>query len=164
MPGGRAMIEAWIPVPKWSNPLNARGKARSGWEASREAKAMRTRTFAAIWPEVVHRRLGPAAEPKRVTFTLHVRHRFDDDALPAMCKSVRDELVHLGILSGDSPTHGHEFRYLQVIGLRPGVRVLVEISNLGQPAPPGRTMTGDAVVRPVSDVGRPPGLVQETDA
>jgi hypothetical protein len=103
-----------------TNPLN--GSHRHWSVRSKWASEWRHTTQLA-WLEAGRPTLdGPA----RVTFTVYVGRLFDDDAVPAICKIVRDTAVRVLLNSDDGPSSGHEFRYRQE--RRPDLRgILVEV-------------------------------------
>lgn len=109
------------------NPLNG---THGHWHTRYQyAKAWRERTamfFLFVRPDEWWQR-HPTI-PKRVTMTAHVWNLWDDDAIPAGMKNVRDALVPLGIIHSDGPESGHEFVYCQRRDRKlRGVEVRVEV-------------------------------------
>jgi len=98
------------------NPLNG---AYVHWSKHRRwARQWRERTTQRL---LVHKLTTPSdaeffrapGRAKRVTFVCHVVRGFDDDALPAICKPLRDGLVDAQLLDDDAPDRGHVFTYSQ---------------------------------------------------
>jgi hypothetical protein len=107
------LLDVFIPG-KLVNPLN--NSWGSWYKHARISRAWREKTALHLlllrnrraWLPAMH----PLAEPKRITFTAYVGAPWDDDAIPAACKPVRDALVGI-VIQGDDPSCGHEFVYRQ---------------------------------------------------
>lgn len=70
-----------------------------------------------------------ASRPKRITFELRTWNPWDDDALAAACKPLRDGLMDAGVIHQDGPASGHRFVYTQSVARHQrGVWVTVEIA------------------------------------
>ena len=99
------------------NPLN--GSWGHWSKHARLAQAWRDRTSLACYQALRTRRLPawlyPPSAPKVITFLVQTGAPWDDDALPAAVKPIRDELVSLGIIHADSKASGHRFDYDQVV-------------------------------------------------
>ena len=126
-------LTLWVPG-KPVNPLN--GSWGHWSKHARLAKSWRDRTSLACYLAVQSRRLpewlGPASAPKAITFIVQTGAPWDDDALPAACKPLRDELVSLGIIHSDSKASGHRFAYDQVVKRYDrGVVIEITVAELG---------------------------------
>jgi hypothetical protein len=118
------------------NPLNAREHYHA--KARRVAKE-RAAVAQAVWVALrtpapgsrmsVWRITAKSSTPKRVDFTVHVSRRFDDDALPAICKASRDALQDVGLIDTDGPDAGHEFTYAQIVRKPLGVTIAVRVKS-----------------------------------
>lgn len=108
------MIEFFVPG-KLVNPLNG-SFSRSHWSRrSRWANEWKARTIAALCAAHPNGDDSvPLHAPKRVTFLAQTGAAWDDDAIPAGLKPVRDALIGY-VIHSDAPDSGHEFRYSQVI-------------------------------------------------
>jgi len=98
------------------NPLNS-GHSGAHWmhrqqRAKKDRKLVVAPFTRAIYPR---RFVVPASHPKAIHFLVHHRRGpgYDDDALPAVCKHLRDGLVDVGLIDGDARRHGHVFTYAQ---------------------------------------------------
>ena len=110
---------------KVTNPLNGshgHWRVRAAW-----AKRWRTQTeLRCFGARVTHMGWTLSWTPKRITFTVHVARRFDDDNLAAICKPIRDGLQG-SIIHNDGPDCGHTFIYQQIVDRdNRGVEVTVE--------------------------------------
>jgi hypothetical protein len=127
-------IIEWFVPGALRNPLNG-SFSRAHWSAkSRWAKEWKARTVAMMTQQMVATQLlavygeplGVILEhPKRVSFLAHTGAPWDDDAIPAGCKPIRDALIGYAIHS-DAPDSGHVFEYAQVVNRkRRGVLITI---------------------------------------
>jgi hypothetical protein len=121
----RALV-VFVPL-KPVNPLNAR---ESHFTRYRRGQREREALAAALLLELRTRGVSITAkpeQPKRVTFTVHAKRLFDEgDNLASVAKSLRDELIPLGLIHSDGPDSGHLFEYRQVVAKPTGVELRVE--------------------------------------
>ena len=121
------VVEVFIPG-RLTNILN--GSWGHWYKHARIARDWRERTaqhlFVALVKPVT---LAFLRAPKRVTFTLHVGRLWDDDALPAAVKPLRDAVASACCPGGDGPRSGNEFVYRQVQAKTRGVAVRVEVRD-----------------------------------
>ena len=127
-------LDVFVPGPL-SNPLNG---SRGHWSKhARWARQWRDRAGLVLLEARTRqpRRSWPWAPelPKLVMFQCHVWSLFDDDALPGICKPIRDALVDARVIDGDAPGHGHGFAYTQTIN-RQARGVRITIAGLGEAA------------------------------
>lgn len=121
-----AALTVWVPI-KPVNPLNTRESHFTRWKRSRkERDALAMALYVALNGRKIE------AKPERakvVTFTVHAAKLFDEgDNLAAVCKNLRDELVPLGLISGDAPKDGHLFTYAQRVATPTGVEIRVALA------------------------------------
>jgi hypothetical protein len=91
-------------------PVNVLNGSHRHWSVRAKWASAWRHTTQLAWLEAGRPTLdGPA----RVTFTVYVGRLFDDDALGAIVKPVRDQAVRLICQSGDGPGSGHSFSYKQ---------------------------------------------------
>jgi hypothetical protein len=127
---------------KLTNPLNG---SWGGWRKhATQAKRWRDRTALAVYQACAGRRtpadLWPPERRKVVTFDVQTWNHWDDDALPAACKPLRDELIKVGLIHSDASTSGHRFLYRQTMqrahrGQQRGVTITVVPLLEDSPAP-----------------------------
>jgi hypothetical protein len=111
------MIEVFVPGAL-RNPLNG-SFSRAHWSArSKWARAWKERTMLVLRQSEI---LYPKAyetmrvrAPKRITFTAQTGATWDDDAIPAGIKPIRDALIGY-VIHSDAPDSGHLFEYAQRI-------------------------------------------------
>lgn len=121
-------VTIFVPGPL-RNPLNG---SRGVWQKhARWARQWRERAGTAFLVER-QRRFGkwpwPPEAPKRITFLAQTWATWDDDALRAGLKPIRDAVRDARIVVDDAPKWGHEWVYAQVInrGHR-GVMITIEV-------------------------------------
>jgi len=93
-----------------TNPLNASGwtwRKRANWTTVWHEK-----TADALLESGYRPGLWSPAAPKRITFTAHIRRKFDSqDNLRACLKPVVDALQKCGVIHADDDASGHQFVY-----------------------------------------------------
>lgn len=128
----KALLDVFVPG-KVTNPLNGshghwsvRAKWAKDWRTRTRVYAEHARSAVATLLDARGKSAEAARRPKRVTFTLHVWRRFDDDALGPCAKPCRDGLVDAGVVDSDGPKAPHQWVYEQRVDRkRPGVRIVV---------------------------------------
>ena len=114
------VVEGWkdgalkVFVP--GTPANLKNKV-GHWSTRRDwAKAWRERTAAALYPHrsssILHTWPWRSETPKRITFTVYGRSRFDDDNVALVCSPVRDALQDMRLIDNDGNVT-HRFVYTQ---------------------------------------------------
>lgn len=121
-------IELWVPGPL-RNPMNG---SRGHWSKhARWSRQWRERAcLAFLEARQTHRGRWPwpASAPKRIHFHCQTWNTLDDDALPAICKPLRDATVDAGISASDAPKAGNVYTYSQAIDrAHRGVRITVTL-------------------------------------
>lgn len=122
------MIELFVPgVLK--NPLNG-SFSRAHWSArSKWARDWHERTMLVVrHGQLLYPRAYETMrlkEPKRIAFLAQTGATWDDDAIPAGLKPIRDALIGY-VIHSDAPDSGHVFEYAQVINRKArGVRITI---------------------------------------
>ena len=69
------------------------------------------------------------AEPKAIRFLAQTGATWDDDAIPAGIKPIRDALIGY-VIHSDAPDSGHRFEYAQVVNRKErGVRITITLGD-----------------------------------
>lgn len=117
-----------LPGLELVNPLNR----REHWTARRKrAETHRETVCLATWREIRRLRRSLAVgstRPKRIVFECWRPRRFDDDAIPAALKHLRDGLQDAGLIHHDGPKSGHVFVYAPMQIGPPRVRITVTLA------------------------------------
>lgn len=120
-------LTVWVP----GSPANLKNKVGHWSTRARWAKAWRERTAARL---LRHHRPVPPYVPKRITFTVYGRSRFDDDNLALVCSPCRDALQDMGMIDSDG-NPAHRFVYQQARPTRKaravqhGIAVRIELAT-----------------------------------
>ena len=105
------VLTVWVP----GTPANLKNKVGHWSKRARWAKEWRERTATCLW-RLSGTRDYPwpwkARDPKRVTFTVHGRSRFDSDNVALVCSPCRDALQDMKIIDNDGNV-AHRFLYEQ---------------------------------------------------
>lgn len=120
-------------------PSNMKNKVGHWSKRARWAKEWRTRAAAAMYAQVPpappHLRgwPWPPWEPKRVTFTVYGKSRFDDDNVALVCSPARDALQDMAVIDNDGNV-AHRFTYEQAkptraAGATHGIAIRIELAT-----------------------------------
>src|SRR5262249_21772657 len=110
---GPGEVLAWWVPGKLVNTKNARLHPMA--EHRYKLKWREAVSLAALESGWILRTPTRAVEPKHVAFRACSYHAMDSDGLQVALAPVRDELIRLGVISGDADRDGHVFTYAQRI-------------------------------------------------